>query len=83
MRIYSLLDRKMREYGALVLGTNDETVVRALRESVAQNGNSTMGKYPEDYDLMCVGEFDPIGGEVVGRSPVLVVNVAELVEGRL
>lgn len=80
MRIYSLFDRKLREYGQLVMMNNDEAVKRALAESLPQSQGTTLAKYPEDFDLMYLGEIDVTTG-VIERSmvPVLVINVAGLI----
>lgn len=84
MKIYSLFDRKLREYGQLVTMVNDDGVMRAMKEMQAQsNGGSTLEKYPEDFDLMCVGEFDPQTGilNIESAVPRLVCNVASLIGG--
>lgn len=57
MRVYSIFDRKMKEYCNLFIGNTDEATKRAARDSIPQSG-STMAKYPEDFDLMCVAEMD-------------------------
>lgn len=76
MRVYTLYDRKLRQYGNLVLGTNDAGIIRALRE--AKGADSTMGKYPEDFDLCCVGEFDEESGALDGFGSQIVVNIGDL-----
>lgn len=76
MKVYSLFDRKLREYGGLVLCPNDDGVRRALHEGVTPN--STVGKYPEDYDLMYLGEFDPQSGVIKPDLIALVDNVRDI-----
>lgn len=76
LRVYSVFDRKLREYGPLVLGANDEFTLRALQE--IRNSGSMMEKYPADYDLMDVGEFDVETGELNGSLPRLVQNLADV-----
>lgn len=79
MRVYSLFDRKVREYGGLVLSPNDETAERALQEGIP--AQSTVGKYPEDYDLYYLGEFDASKGLLVGCGiPEFVENVRVVLE---
>jgi len=74
MNVYALWDRKGREYGQLVLGANDESVVRALKDGVPKG--STVEKYPEDFDIMRLGRFDSLTGELSGEERGFVVNVA-------
>jgi len=78
MRVYTLYDRKVREYGNLVLGQNDQAILRALRDGIRPD--STMGKYPEDFDLVCVGEFDPETGALEGFGAQTITNVRALFE---
>lgn len=73
MKIYSLFDRKVREFLALVVCPNDESCVRALRESLVGSA-STVTKYPADFDLMCLGEFDVETGVIVPVVPALFVK---------
>lgn len=81
MLVYSLFDRKVKEYGALVLMNNDAAVCRALQESLREvkRGSSTIVKYPEDFDIMCVGEFDPESGMLIGEPVRFVTNVGEII----
>lgn len=67
MRLYSLYDRKMGEFGALVQSRSDEAVVRALRELF--ESDNQVSKYPEDFDLFYVGDIDVETGEVVAVFP--------------
>lgn len=80
MRIYSIYDRKLKEYGALVLCGTDGAVCRALREGLPEG--STMAKYPEDYDLMFLGVFDPGSGVIVGEVPLFVDSVRNLLDNK-
>lgn len=80
MRVYSLFDRKLREYGSLVLCQNDEAVKRAIHEGIP--ANSTVGKYPEDYDVMLLGDFDSATGVIEPLQIVLVENVREILHGK-
>lgn len=79
MQVYSLYDRKLREYGGLVLSQNDATVKRAIHEGIP--ANSTIGKYPQDYDLVLLGDFSPETGVLTGGQIVLVDNVLDILRG--
>lgn len=78
MQVFSLFDRKLREYGSLVLANNAEAVKRALVDGVRGSG-SLVEKHPQDFDLMEIGMFDTDSGILVpGKLPVLVDNVGTL-----
>lgn len=79
-RVYSVLDRKVREFGPLMLERTEESMIRSLLSGVRDNPTSLIGKYPEDFDLYHVANFDPETGKVVPEdSSVLVGNVADIV----
>lgn len=80
LRIYCLLDTKLREFGQLVLERNEFVVQRALLDGIKAQPEAMLAKHPEDFQLYCVGEFDPENG-VIKRmdAPRLVANVADLV----
>lgn len=70
VKIYSLLDLKMGEHGGLVLAMNDATVRRVMLESLDRNkGQSTVEKYPADFGLYCLGNFDPLSGVIEPEVP--------------
>lgn len=80
MRIYSLFDRKLKEFGALVVMNNDEAVKRALGESLRSGQAGLLSSHPEDFDLKCLGVIDVERGKITPEEiPALVVNCAELI----
>lgn len=80
MRIYSLFDRKVREYGGLVLSPTDEASCRALAEGLPPG--STVAKFPGDFDLMYLGDFSPEAGLIYAATvPVFIACVADILQG--
>lgn len=74
MLLYSMLDKKMGEHGPIMMGLNDGHMSRTLVESF-RGSNHTVARFPEDYDLYQVGEFDVETGSL--RSDVrFVCNVS-------
>lgn len=78
-RVYSLLDRKLREFGPLVLAKNDETIRRSVVDGI-RGSKSVQEAHAGDFDLFCVGEFEEENGMLTHRPPVIVANVAEILE---
>lgn len=78
MMVFSLLDRKLREFGMLHMERRVEGIERSLVAGV--KGSDTMlEKYPEDFDLYCLGELDTETGVLVPADPPrLVANVRDL-----
>lgn len=81
LRIYCLLDTKLREFGQLVLERNEFVVQRALLDGIKAQPEAMLAKHPEDFQLYCVGEFNAESG-VINRldAPRLVANVSDLVQ---
>lgn len=81
VKIYSLRDKKLGEFGQLVCMPTDEAVIRALKDSLGSGQAGTMNKYPEDFELYELGDMDVEEGRiVVTRLPRLVVNVGVLAQ---
>lgn len=81
-KVYSVYDKKLQEFGQLAVSKNDESMRRALYDGV-KGSQSMIEKYPQDFDLYRVGEFDPQQGVLTGyTSPsILVCNVGDLLGG--
>lgn len=79
MKVYSILDRKLKEYGPLFLSRNDDAVRRAVVDGF-RGSNSVMEKHPDDFDLYEVGVFNHDTGELIGCSPVLVFTLGAILE---
>lgn len=77
MRIYTIYDLKVQEYGNLVLAANDATVVRALRDGLPPN--TTEAKYPQDFNLMYMGTYHTHTGIIVGADGPQFVSSLEAI----
>lgn len=75
MFVYSVLDRKAREFGNLVLAKTEDHVKRALAEGLSGRADSTMALYGQDFDLYHVGDFDEDNGVIVPQNPPRLVGI--------
>lgn len=57
LQIYTVRDCKAGISGAPFVAENDIVVARLVREAL-RDGSSTMGKYPEDFEVHHLGEWD-------------------------
>lgn len=80
MLVYTLLDRKLKVFGQLVVIQNDEGIRRQILESV-RGSQSLIERYPEDFDVYCVGTFDQDTGVLVASVPRLVESVGVILRG--
>jgi len=84
VNVYSLFDRKLRQYGQLVLERNDYGVQRGLGDGIKAQGESLLAKHPEDFDLYQVAEFDDESGVVTALVPPrFVSSVSDVVPARV
>lgn len=77
LEVYTLFDRRMREFGALVTAQNEDTARRMVGDGLRQD--SLVSRYPGDYDLYQLGVYDERTGLIERHaSPVLVATVDEI-----
>lgn len=79
MNVYSLFDRKLLQYGQLVLERNDFGVQRGLCDGIRAQPDSLLSKHPEDFDLYQVAEFDDESGVVTALVPPRFVSAVSVV----
>lgn len=80
VKVYSLFDRKARQYGPPLVAANDATMVRELQRNIVPE--SLVGKYCEDFDLVHLAYMDDENGKVtVAESQELIANLAEVLNG--
>lgn len=73
MEVYSLFDRKLREFGALVLSRNEAAIRRSVLDGIRGTG-SLVELHPEDFDLMVVGKYDVDVGVLTPVTPPRLVD---------
>ena len=56
-KVYSIYDSKSGLYDKPFLALNSAVIIREF-ETMANDPNSTVGKYPEDFTLFELGEYD-------------------------
>lgn len=78
LEIFSMRDVKAGSFGAPMHFVNRAVAIRSLSEAV-KNPESTLSKFPEDYQLFHVGDFDQNSGVVEALdAPNFVINVSDL-----
>lgn len=80
-KVYSIFDRKLKEYGSLMYAKNDFAIMRGVADAVRGSEGTLHAMHPEDFDLMYLGDFDnELGVLVPAQVVVLVDNLAELLK---
>lgn len=78
MMMYSLMDKKAHTYGGILLAAGDGHISRIVQERFTGSGE-TVEKYPEDFDLYCLGHFSFETGEIEPECK-FVVNVGVILQ---
>lgn len=79
MNLYALLDVKAEVVSAPFAAPNDGISMRLVMESLG-DGSSMAAKYPDDFQLLHVGEYSEKTGELKAAKPRKVVEVSVLSE---
>lgn len=76
--LFSVYDKVSKMYVDLFTSQTREAAQRSFN-SAAMNRNTMLAKYPADFALYCLGEYDNATGEVSGMpTPELVQNCVEI-----
>lgn len=79
LNIYSIYDRKAGAYLPPFTFRSHAEAIRAIQQT-AVSKESNLGKYPEDFTLRLLGEFDDDTGGIEAQfSPTTVAEVNDLV----
>lgn len=66
---YCVYDRKSKIYNTPYFLINDQVAMRQF-QAVVNDKESMLYKYPEDYQMYKIGEFDMLTGKLEGMNPV-------------
>lgn len=69
-RVYTVKDVKSDQIGPLVIASSDDEMLRSLRIAVSDK-QSLIGRYPEDFVLLYIGEIDMESGDMSHGNDVL------------
>lgn len=61
--VYAIFDRKAESYGSPFTAVTDGCALRVFDLLLSQD-TQKIAKYPEDFDLVFIGSFDPLSGRL-------------------
>ena len=76
MRIFTVYDTKAAIYGQPFYAVTDGIALRMFSDAVNNSApDNALNRYPEDFTLYYIGEFDDATGSVTGNlTPMFVAN---------
>lgn len=76
--MFSIYDKKTTMFGVPFASPTNGSAERQIQTYVNDN-QSPLNKYPEDYDLYFVGDFDLATATITPHKPQHLLNAAQLV----
>lgn len=78
MYLVGIFDRKAQMYISLEPTPNINVSLRQLTENVNKTSDSPLHKWPEDYSLFNLGEFDNETGDLSSVDKKLIIECLSL-----
>lgn len=76
--LYSIYDKKSQTYAQPMAEINDGTAQRIIMDLMHQNPQHPFNRYPDDYELVRIGRFNELDGNIdLGGDEIMTV-VAQL-----
>lgn len=76
LKVYSIRDDKAGTFAAPFYQANHQVAQRSLNQA-ALDPNTTIHKFPSDFALYCVGEFDDANGKITPLDQPEFVSYAQ------
>ena len=73
MNAYSIYDSKVGQYGLPFFSHHHALALRIVVEA-ANDENTNLSKYPNDYVLFCIGNYDDSNGVLQSNPPKISVS---------
>lgn len=75
--LFSVYDSRAQLYGPIIVDVSPVNVARSFTEA-CRGEDSMLHRYPEDYELQCLGTFNEETGEIVSHPGVCVLSAQEV-----
>lgn len=79
LSIYLVHDIKAGTYGAPLFFDNNVEALRSLEQAV-KDPNTSLSKFPSDYNLLHTGTFDRITGQITPAEHSVLANCSSFLQ---
>lgn len=77
MKLYSVKDKRAKEFGAIMALPTDAHAVRSFTQEVNRKDEHNMlNQFPDDFAMYSVGNFDQDTGQITGEPQLLLEAIA-------
>lgn len=77
LNIYTVFDKASSTHSQPYFAINDKVLIRDLK-SLFYDKSVIFSRYPEDYELCHVGQFDERTGKIIGFEPIVVTSFIDI-----
>lgn len=77
VNLYAVYDLKALAYSAPFVAANDE-VAKRMFATTMEDPTTMIGRYPKDYRLFCLGDFDDYTGTIVQEVRLILDGQGQL-----
>jgi hypothetical protein len=81
LRIYCVFDEKSGLYGMPHFLQSDGLAIRSFSGG-CDDPNTDLNRYPEDFFLYYVGDFNVVSGELTSRKPLRICAASEFIRSK-
>jgi len=79
LKVFSIRDNKLDTFTSLITHTHTGQAERTLME-LARDKQTAIAKYPDDYTMYQIGEYDEQSGLMTSIQPVQVMSAIQAVK---
>lgn len=79
-KVYSIFDEKAQAYMRPFYFNHHGEALRAFQSSCSEK-DGNLSKFPGDFKIYCLGEFEPISGKFTSyKEPIFLANATDYVK---
>lgn len=74
--LFAIFDKKLQEFTVPMFSANSVEMHRSMTQ-VVRDRNTSLARFPDDYQLYEVGRFDPRSGLIVDQNVSFVCEIKD------
>lgn len=78
MNVYAVKDTKSQLFNNPFVQKTDGTAIRTF-SAACEDPKTELNKYPSDFSLYNLGEYDPESGKIIQKDIIQICNASEFV----
>ena len=80
LQVFSIYDKRAETFMPPFYQRNANSAIRVIADTIKADANTTIARYPEDFCLYSLAEFDEFSGAFLEISRLKIVELSGLVK---